>query len=88
MSKVAIVYSILPSTPEVNISELRTEIRDSIPEGVEFRGTAVKPVAFGLNAIHLMVIVDDRKGEAEKVEKSLKNLKNVQSVDTVEVSLL
>lgn len=88
MGKVAITYNILPESPEVDINSLLDSIRSAIPKGVELRGSVVNPVAFGLNAIKILVIVGDESGIADEVEKNLLELKGVQSVDVVDTELV
>ena len=88
MGQVAIVYAIMPESPEIDLSKLKDEIAKAVPPFAVLKGTAEKPVAYGLNAIHVMVTLDDKKGGAEDIEKAFSQLKGVQSVDTVEISLV
>jgi len=88
MGKVAITYNILPESPEVDINLLLDSIRSAIPKSVELKGSVVNPVAFGLNAIKILVIVGDEPGIADEVEKNLLELKGVQSVDAVDTELV
>ena len=88
MGKVAITYSILPESPEVDIDSLLRSVRSAMPKGAELRGSVVNPVAFGLNAIKILVVVGDEPGIADQVEKNLIELKGVQSVDVVDTELV
>jgi len=78
----------MPESPDIDLGKLKDSIAKAVPPYAKLRGTAEKPVAFGLNAIHVMVILDDKKGGAEEMEQAFAKLPGVQSVDTVEVSLL
>lgn len=88
MGEVAIVYSIMPESTDVNLGELKDNIVKTLSQIAKVKGTAEKPVAFGLNAIHVMILLDDKKGGTEVVENALANIKGVQSVDVVEMSLV
>lgn len=88
MGQVVVVYSVMPESPSVDLAALKDSIGKAIPSYATVRGMADKPVAFGLTAVHVMVVMDDKSGGAEDVEKALNGLKNIQSVDTVEVTLM
>ena len=88
MGRVAITYNIMPESPEVDLDAVRSAIYKSMPEGVEVRGTAVNPVAFGLNAIKVLIIVGDKPGIADEVEKRLSAISGVESVEAVDTDLV
>jgi len=85
MGKVAITYRILPENPEVNISSLDTSIREIL--GSKLIKLEEKPIAFGLKAIIVTVILDDASGEGESVESSLNSIAGVGSIETQDISL-
>jgi elongation factor 1-beta len=87
MSKVAIVYSIMPSSPQADLNAIKQSIINNMPSYAEIKGFAIKPVAFGLNAIHVMVVTDDKIG-SENIEKILSKIDDVQNVSVVEYNLL
>ncbi|MCK5548436.1 MAG: elongation factor 1-beta [Thermoplasmata archaeon] len=88
MGRVAITFNIMPETPDVDLDSVSKSIRDCMPEGAELKGMVVNPVAFGLNAIKILVIVGDKGGIADQVEKNLSELDGIQSVDVVETELV
>lgn len=88
MGKVAITYNIMPESPEIDLNTVRSDIYKNMPEGAEVKGTAVKPVAFGLNAIKVLVIVGEKPGIADEVEKRLAAIPGVESVDVAETDLM
>ena len=45
-------------------------------------------MAFGLKALEVQIILNDREGGAEEIEKSLNTLEKIQSVETVHIGLL
>jgi elongation factor 1-beta len=47
-----------------------------------------RPVAFGLKALHILIVLDDKKGGAEAVEAAISGVPGVQSVEIVEMGLL
>jgi len=86
MGKVAISFRILPEGVEVDLDGVQARVRESL--GGRLRKLEVKPVAFGLKAVHAIVVVDDAGGEMERVEAALSAIPGVGGVETTEVSLL
>ena len=88
MGEVALQYRILPEGLDVDLDELLVSITKALPEGALLKASEKKPVAFGLNAIHVLVVLDDKKGGVEKVESILAGVQGVQSVEIVQMGLL
>lgn len=88
MGEVALQYRVLPDGLEVDLDELLDSITKALPEGAQLKASEKKPVAFGLNALHVLVVLDDKKGGADKVEATLAGVLGVQSVEIVQMGLL
>jgi len=85
---VALQYRVLPDGLDVNLDELLADITKSLPEGAKLKASEKKPVAFGLQALHVLVILEDKEGGAETVEAALAAVAGVQSVEIVQMGLL
>jgi elongation factor 1-beta len=88
MGEVAIVYKIMPDGPEVDLDNLQKSIKETIPDYARLNKIEIKPVAFGLKALEVQIILDDKKGGAEDIERSLGEIDNVQSIEAIHVGLL
>ena len=88
MGEVGMQYRVLPEGLEVDLDKLKTDIEKALPEGVTLRASEQKPLAFGLKALHVLVVMDDKKGGAEQVETAISGVAGVQSVEIVEMGLL
>ncbi|MDH3364642.1 MAG: elongation factor 1-beta [Thermoplasmata archaeon] len=88
MGDVALQYRVLPDGLDVNLDELLADITKSLPEGAKLKASEKKPVAFGLQALHVLVILEDKEGGAETVEAALAAVAGVQSVEIVQMGLL
>lgn len=86
MGKVAVTYRLLPSDVEVDFKSLKHSIEYTL--GEKLRAVEEVPIAFGLKALRIMVVLDDETGRPEDVESSLAALKGVQSIETEEVTLI
>lgn len=88
MGEVAVIYKIMPDGPEIDLEALKKTISDTIPSKARLNKIEEKPIAFGLKALEVQIILDDREGGAEEIEKFLNEIKNVQSVETIHIGLL
>jgi elongation factor 1-beta len=88
VGEVAIVYQVMPDSPEVDLENLKKSIEKIIPNNAKLNKIEEKPVAFGLKALHVQIILNDREGGAEEIEQTLSNLEHVQSVEAIQVGLL
>ena len=83
MGKVAAVLRILPASAEVNLKELEKEIRNRV-KGIQ--DVATEPIAFGLKALKVAVVVSDDEGGTDMVEKALSEVPHVGQVETIAVN--
>ena len=88
MGEVGLQYRVLPEGLGVDLEKLRDEIERALPEGARLRASEQRPVAFGLKALHVLIVLDDKKGGAEQVEAAISGVQGVQSVEIVEMGLL
>ena len=80
-----ITIKIMPSSPEVNLEEIKNKAKIIIEEK---QGKKVRfeeePVAFGLKAVKAFFDLDESQ-ELEPIEESLKEVKNVSSVQVIDM---
>jgi len=88
LGEVGLQYRILPEGLEVDLDRLLVDIKKVLPEGANVRASEQRPVAFGLRALHILIVMDDKKGGSEIVEEALGKVPGVQSVEMVEIGLL
>ena len=88
MGEVGLQYRVLPEGLDVDLKKLKDEIGKALPQGALLRASEERPVAFGLKALHVLIVLDDKKGGAEQVETAISGVSGVQSVEIVEMGLL
>ncbi len=88
MGDVGIIYKILPEDLEVNVEDLMKRIEEQVKDMVKIKGMQIKPIAFGLNAILMYIIVKDEAGVTEKFEEKVKSIKGVGEIEVEEMSLV
>ena len=89
MGEVAAKMKIMPETIETDLNELKEKLRAAVPEGIEVYGEIVEePVAFGLKALIITIIVGDQEGGTEAVEEAFANVPGAESVQILELGRL
>jgi len=88
LGEVAIVYKVMPDGPETDLEVLKNNIEKIIPTSAKLNKIEEKPVAFGLKALEVQIILNDREGGAEEIELALNQIENVQSVEVLQLGLL
>lgn len=88
MGTAGIKIKIMPSSPEVNLEEIKKEAQ-KIVEQKEGKNCRFKeePIAFGLKALILFFDWPEEK-ELEEVENKLRKIKNVNSAEIVDMRRL
>lgn len=82
--RVEVIFRILPKSAEVDIERLKERIEKEImPEKIE-----VEPIAFGLNAIKISKIIEEREGELENLESKVKSIEDIGEYDIISMTRL
>lgn len=76
----------MPKGLEINLEELKKLINDELKGLIGEIGFKKQPIAFGLNALDLSIVIEEEKGT--EVENKLSSIKGVQSVIVQSVSLV
>jgi elongation factor 1-beta len=83
LARVLALVKLYPSGTEVNLARLVEEVRSRLPEGYEITRHEEEPIAFGLKALKLYVLMpEEEEGGTAKLEEILRS---VEGVDEVEI---
>ncbi len=85
--KVLITYKIMPESVETDLSGLENRIKENL-NNVEIKDIKQEPIAFGLKALKVLVMVEDKAGISDEIEKKLSELNEVESVETESITLI
>lgn len=88
MGEVAITYRIMPDSADVDLSELQDKVAETSRSVAKLQGMQEKPIAFGVSAILIRVILEDKEGGPDEIEKALADIQGVQSVEVMDMTLL
>ncbi|RJQ15493.1 elongation factor 1-beta [Candidatus Woesearchaeota archaeon] len=88
MASVIITMQIMPESPSTNLEHVFSEaekIIDSYTNSVEIKKD-IQPVAFGLKALIVKFVMDEKKGSTEPLEHQLKSsIKGIESIEVTDV---
>ncbi|MDD5417083.1 MAG: elongation factor 1-beta [Candidatus Aenigmarchaeota archaeon] len=82
MGNVLISIKIMPNSPEVNLEDVVTKIK----ENVEIKDYKIEPMAFGLKILKILVMTPD-KGGTDEIEGLINEIDGVESVEVENVTL-
>jgi len=86
MARLVARIRILPAEAESNLDSVVQSIKSSIPQGMEMKGHALEPIAFGLKAIVGDFLLEDAEGQMDKLEDMIKNVEDVGEIEVMNIS--
>ena len=87
MANVVVTLRIMPNNPNIDLSKLESHAKNEIIKfynSKEFK-TSIEPIAFGLNALNILFVMDESKGSTEELEKKISQIDGVESVEVTDV---
>lgn len=87
MANVIVTVKIMPSSPEIDLKKLEEEAKKLI---ASFAGRGetkieIEPIAFGLKALKITFVMDEKKGSPDPVAEKINELEGVNSAEIVDV---
>lgn len=82
MSKVMVTLRVMPASADADI----TTLLEKIKEKVKIDRVEKEPIAFGLTALKLTTLVEEKSGAIEELENAIKSVEGVGQVDILEIS--
>ncbi|MBN1322460.1 MAG: elongation factor 1-beta [Methanotrichaceae archaeon] len=89
MGEAAVRLKVMPESTDIDFGKLKEGIKAAIPAKVRLHAMEEQPIAFGLKALIVVVIMDDKAGDGpEETERAFSKIEGVESVVVEEVGLL
>lgn len=87
MANVVITFRIMPESPEEDLVRIEKEAKQKIQAyaGKGDTKTTITPIAFGLKALEIIFIMDEKKGVPDQLEKQISEISGVNSVEVTDV---
>jgi elongation factor 1-beta len=86
MARLVARIRIMPADAESNLDTVVQSIKRSIPQGMEMKGHAIEPIAFGLKAIIGDFLLEDAEGQMDRLEESIKSVEGVGEIEVTNIS--
>lgn len=87
MAKVIIEMKVMPVSPDTDLTKLTHDAEKVVVAcDAKVHQHKIEPVAFGLKAVILTIVVDEEKGSTDAMEEKLAALHHVESVLVTSVS--
>lgn len=87
MAQAIVTLKIMPDSPDTDLDDMEVKIKRFI---VQFAGEGEmkiekQPIAFGLNALQIIFVMDEQIGSTEELEKNIENIEGISSVEVTDV---
>jgi elongation factor 1-beta len=86
MARLIARIRIMPADAESNLDRVVQSIKTSMPQGMEMKGHAMEPIAFGLKAIVGDFLLEDAEGQMDRLEETIKGVEGVGEIDVMNIS--
>jgi elongation factor 1-beta len=85
MAEVIITFKIMPEDLDVNLDKMEKDATELLNKYGEVGKTEREKIAFGLEAVILIFVMDESKGSTDFIEDNMRNIDGVQSVEVTDV---
>ena len=86
MAQVIVTFKIMPISPEVDLEKIKDQATKMIKEfGGEVGKVEIEPVAFGLEALKLIFVMEESLGSTEDLEDQISEIGDVNSVEVTDI---
>ena len=83
---VIVNFKIMPESPEIDLDSVEKEVRDLNLGNVT--DVKIEPIAFGLKALRMLIILPDEGNIAEETRDKIKSIEGVHEVEIDGVTLI
>ncbi len=77
---------IMPSRIDVDLEKIKGRLTEIINEFGRLKRIETKPVAFGLNSLEAILLLDDSKGGIDRIESRVLGIDGVGKFDVLDIS--
>ena len=82
MGSVIVTFRIMPVSVDTDLDYIENTLKEKIkPQRIERI-----PIAFGLNSVKVIKLVEEKEGEMDKITEEIKSIKGVKEVEVIEVT--
>ncbi|MFN3528154.1 MAG: elongation factor 1-beta [Candidatus Altarchaeaceae archaeon] len=81
---------VMPKDINVNLEEINEKIKEILNkfENSKFHSSEIKPIAFGLKALEVTLLITEEKSELDKIEEEILKIEGVGNIDEIDIHLI
>ena len=88
MGKIIIVYKIFPTESTVDLNVVKEKIKEKVGDIATINKFAEEPIAFGLCALKVNMVLPEEEGIADETEKRIATIEGVGQIQTLGLTRL
>ena len=88
MGKIIIVYKIFPTESTVDLNVVKEQIKEKVGDIATINKFAEEPIAFGLCALKVNMVLPEQEGIADETEKRIATIEGVGQIQTLGLTRL
>ncbi|MBU0628089.1 MAG: elongation factor 1-beta [Nanoarchaeota archaeon] len=87
MANAIVTVTIMPESPEIDLEKVLVEAKKVIAEaaGEGETRSSIQPVAFGIKALKIIFVIDEKKGSPDPIAEKIQALEGVNSAEISDV---
>jgi elongation factor 1-beta len=85
---VSVKIRVTPADIDTDLDTIAEELSQITGNYGKLHSSEIKPIAFGLNCLEAVLLLDDSSGGIDEIEEKLRALDQVSQVDVLEVGRL
>jgi len=77
----------MPQNIDIDLAHLEVKVKKEIVDfcGAKEFKTQIQPIAFGLNALNMIFVMEENIGSTEELEKKISQIEGIESVEVTDV---
>jgi elongation factor 1-beta len=88
LGKIVIAYKIFPSESTVDLEVLKEKIKEKLADKAAIQKFAEEPIAFGLCALKVTMVLPEEEGILDETEKILNDIEEIGQLQTLGMTRL
>lgn len=86
MTRLVARIKVLPTDVDTNLDGLVEKLKSSLPDGMQLKNSAKEPIAFGLNALIVDFLLEDKEGQMDELESAVRDTEGVSEIEVMNLS--
>ncbi|ODS43091.1 MAG: hypothetical protein MSIBF_03600 [Candidatus Altiarchaeales archaeon IMC4] len=83
---VAVTVRIMPEGVDTDMDKIRKGVEKIVKGFGRVNSSEIKPIAFGLNSLEVVFLLDDKKGGMDKIDEMVRKIPGVSETDVLGIT--